>query len=67
MKHFPQGLFQGVIPCSVVLVVSEGWGSNATDVLLTRSKVNFQVNYPQFSKLIILKPPFLPSTISTAA
>lgn len=67
MKHFPQGLFQGVIPRSVVLLLLQGWGSSTTDVQVTRGKVNLQVNYPQFSELIILKPPFLPLTCCIVA
>lgn len=55
MKHFPQGLFLGVTQCSVVLLLSEGWGYNIMDVLMTKDKVHFQVNNPHFSKFIILK------------
>jgi len=51
---FPAGLFQGVTPCSVVLLLSEGWGYKVTDVVMTREEINFQVNNPQFSEFIIL-------------
>lgn len=66
-KHFPPGLFQGAIQCSAVLLLTEGWGYNITDVLMARDRINLQVNNPRFSKYIIHKHLLLPSACSIVA
>lgn len=64
-KHFSQGLFQGIIQCSVVALLSKGWGCSVMDAQVTRVEITLQATKSQFSNFFILCHVFLPPTCST--